>query len=278
MKRVYLEITDACNLNCPFCTYPKGNSFMSLDLIENYIGQIKPFCSYIYLHMLGEPLLHPDLEKILDLLDEQTMKLLLVTNGTLLDRYPDILSHSCLNKLSISVHSVNNTGIDDSYFRTIDSLLDKETGKNIELRFYDPDSLDDKLSAYLQSLKERYGFEPTSRKDSYRLKDNVYVYFQELFRWPDINDDVISDTGYCHGGIDMIGINVHSDVTVCCLDPHAENMIGNLKQQSLEEILESERYKKFLTDIRNRKLTFELCRRCSYRLRFEAEDLLQDDR
>ena len=69
MKRVYLEITDACNLRCPFCAYEKGNSFMSLDQIDDYTSQIKPFCNYIYLHILGEPLLHPDFEKILDILD-----------------------------------------------------------------------------------------------------------------------------------------------------------------------------------------------------------------
>ena len=60
MKRVYLEITDACNLRCPFCTYEKKDHFMSLEQIDDYTSQIKPFCDYLYLHILGEPLLHPD--------------------------------------------------------------------------------------------------------------------------------------------------------------------------------------------------------------------------
>ena len=102
MKRIYLEITNACNLNCPFCSYDKGHSFLTLEEIDNYLTQIKEFCDYIYLHILGEPLLHPDFNRILDLLDSKEMHLQLVTNGTLLSRYPDLLRHSCLRKLSIS--------------------------------------------------------------------------------------------------------------------------------------------------------------------------------
>ena len=109
MKRVYLEITNSCNLNCPFCTNSKGNDFLSLSQIDDYLSQIKPYCSYIYLHILGEPLLHPQFDKILKLLDEKQMDLQLVTNGTLLSRYPDLMKHTSLRKLSISLHSINKS-------------------------------------------------------------------------------------------------------------------------------------------------------------------------
>ena len=90
MKRVYLEITNACNLNCSFCTNKKGTTFMSLDDIDNYLNQIKEFGNYIYLHVLGEPLLHPNFDQILKLLDEKDFNLQLVTNGILLNKYPNI--------------------------------------------------------------------------------------------------------------------------------------------------------------------------------------------
>ena len=179
MKRIYLEITDTCNLNCPFCSYEKGNRFMSLKMIRDCIRQIRPFCSYVYLHILGEPLLHPDFEKILDALDSNKMKLQLVTNGTLLNKYPDLLKHPCLRKLSISLHSVSGIEISDDYFTTIDGLLEKNCDTAIELRFYDPEHLDQKLKNYLQSLKERYPFEITSKKNSYQLKDSFSVSGQD---------------------------------------------------------------------------------------------------
>ncbi len=268
MKRVYLEITDACNLDCPFCTNEKGDHFLSLDEIDDYTSQIRPYCRYLYLHMLGEPLLHPEFHRILDLLDEKDFFLQLVTNGTLLKRYPDILKHRCLRKLSVSLHSINSLEVSEGYFETIDDLLDQETDAVIELRFYDHDHLSDQLKNYLQSLQERYHPLTTSRKDSYRFKDNVYIAFSDFFRWPSLRDPVIGREGRCHGGIDMIAINSQSEVTLCCLDPKAYNSLGNLKKRSLSEILNDERYLSILEEMKQGKITSDLCSRCTYRLRF----------
>ena len=268
MKRVYLEITDACNLNCPFCTYDKGDHFLTLPEIDDYTSQIRPFCRYLYLHMLGEPLLHPDFDRILDMLDEKGFLLQLVSNGTLLDRHPDILKHSCLRKLSISLHSINHLDISDGYFETIDHLLEQETDAVIELRFYDPENLSMQLKAYHEDLRNRYGFETSSRKDSYRLKQNVYLTYAELFRWPSLKDPIIGFEGRCHGGIDMIAINSQSEVTLCCLDPKAHNSLGNLKKRSLQEILSDKSYIETVEALKNGKIRSDLCSRCSYRLRF----------
>ena len=270
MKRVYLEITDECNLNCPFCSYPKGHSFMNYKDIEDHIRQIKEYCRYLYLHILGEPLLHPDLDEILDLLDEEKMSLQLVTNGILLHRYPDLLNHDCLRKLSVSMHSVSHLQISDDYFRTIDHLIENDNKKNIELRFYDKKTLDDRLLVYLKHLEDVYGFEETSKKDSFRLKNHVYVYFSELFEWPQIDAPFVSEQGICHGAIDMIAINVHHDVTLCCMDPKAYNSIGNLKEKDLSEILSSDKYLNYLKEFRQHRFSSDLCKRCSYRTRFNS--------
>lgn len=268
MKRVYLEITNSCNLNCLFCTNEKGNIFLNLQEIDNYTSQIKKHCDYIYLHVLGEPLLHPQFNETLDILDNKDLKLQLVTNGTLLSKYPNLLSHKCLRKLSISLHSINNTNIDNEYFNNINALIETNTNTSIELRFYDKDNLSESLNNYLSYLKEKYSFELTAKHNSYKLKENVYIYFEELFKWPNINDPIISDTGKCHGAIDMIAINSNSDVTICCLDPKAYNSIGNLKQQTLDEILASSEYKNIIDNFKNNKLTKDLCKKCTYRLRF----------
>ena len=270
MKRVYLEITDACNLNCPFCSYPKGNTFMEYADIEHHVRQIRPFCSYLYLHMLGEPLLHPDFERILDLLDKENMDLQLVTNGLLLNRYPDLLKHRCLRKLSVSLHSINHVPVSEDYFRTIDGLIENDQDRNIELRFYGKQQLDERLQAYLQHLEDACGFTETSKKGSYNLKNHVYVYFSDFFEWPQIDAPSVSDEGTCHGATDMIAINVHHDVTLCCLDPKAYNKIGNLKEKDLSKILSSKTYLNYLADFRRHYFSSELCQRCSYRTRFNS--------
>lgn len=268
LKRVYLEITNACNLNCPFCTNEKGNNFLTLDEINNYTTQIKEYCDYIYLHILGEPLLHPQFNEILNILDTKDFKLQLVTNGTLLHKYPNILTHKCLRKISISLHSINNIKI-DNYFDVIKALINTNNNTNIELRFYDYDNLDNSLKTFLNDLKEIYSFDITTKQNSYKLKDNVYIYFEKLFNWPNINDEYISNTGTCHGAIDMIAINSLSEVTICCLDPKAHNKIGNLKENSLKNILNNKTYLNIIDDFKKHKINLDLCQKCSYRLRFK---------
>ncbi len=271
IKRVYLEITDVCNLNCPFCTNPKGHTFMSLEDIKRAVDSIKEITDYIYLHVLGEPTLHPDFNSILDYLDETDMNLQLVTNGTLLKQYPNILSHKCLRKLSVSLHSVSNSIIEEDYFNTIDELLENKSNTAIELRFYDRSKLNGKLKLYLNELIERYNIEITSKNNSYRLKDNTYIYFEELFKWPDINDPIVSDTGKCLGAKSQLAILHNGDVTICCLDPKGHNKIGNIKKNSLKEILESDMYLDLIKKINDNRLYFELCQKCTYRLRFSKQ-------
>lgn len=269
MKRVYLEITDACNLNCPFCTYEKGHSFMEYKEIEDYISQIRPFCRYIYLHILGEPLLHPDFDKILNLLDEKDMQLQLVSNGTLLSHHKDLCKHRSLRKISISLHSFTDQKTSEEYFQGIDELLKDHGNAYLELRFFNSSDLPSPVKAYYDYLVQSHNLQKSDRKNSYNLGNNVYLRTDEFFRWPSLKDEFISDNGTCYGAQDMIAITVNGEVTICCLDPLAINSIGNLHDHSLKEILASERYQQYLKEFKERKLTSELCKRCSYRLRFK---------
>lgn len=268
LKRVYLEITNKCNLNCSFCTNDKGNDSLTISEIDNYTTQIKEYCNYVYLHILGEPLSHNNFEEILNILDKKDFQLQLVTNGTLLNRYPDILKHKCLRKLSISIHSVSKQN-NEKYFKIINNIIENNSNKYIELRFYDYINLSKDIKEYLTCLINKYELSITNKEKSYKLKENVYVLFSELFKWPNINDEIISNVGTCHGAIDMIAINSKSEVSICCLDPYAFNKIGNLKDNSLKEILESNIYKQYINEFKNKKISSELCKRCSYRLRFK---------
>lgn len=267
LKRVYLEITNSCNLDCPFCSYEKGHRFLTLKEIEDTIVQIKPFCNYIYLHILGEPLLHPDFESILQLLDKYDFNLQLVSNGTLLTKYPDIFTHPCLRKLSISMHA--NADKDQEFFAMINKLIAIKNRKILELRFYDYQNLNLNLKNYLENLLERYEITLDNKTNSYKIDENTYIYFQDLFNWPSLDNSFISDTGTCRAARDMIAITSDLKVTICCLDPNAYNYIGDLRKESLKAILNSDKYKQYISDMQNHKLKSALCQRCSYRLRFK---------
>ena len=65
-KKVYVEITNICNLDCDFCAKTKRKpEHMPLKLFKKVLGEIKPLTDEITLHVMGEPLLHPKFEEII---------------------------------------------------------------------------------------------------------------------------------------------------------------------------------------------------------------------
>ena len=141
-KSCYIEITNNCNLNCSFC--PKTNRekrFMTCDEYKRVIDQIKPFCNYVYLHLMGEPLMHPHLEEILKVSEEEKIKTNITTNGTLLKNKLDaLLNASALRKVSISAHSfeANENGKNyEEYLKGIGefSIKFSDAGKEVVIKF-----------------------------------------------------------------------------------------------------------------------------------------------
>ena len=116
-KKIYVEITNSCNLKCSFCPENKREKlFMRLNEFENIIKQIKDYTNLIALHVKGEPLLHPDLEKILKICEENDILVNITTNATLLEKNVDMLIASkAVRQLNLSLHSINKNENTDIY-------------------------------------------------------------------------------------------------------------------------------------------------------------------
>ena len=70
------------------------------------LDQIKPHTDYIYLHVKGEPLLHPKIDQLLDLSHEKGFKVNITTNGTLINkRRHRLLNKPALRQMNFSLHS-----------------------------------------------------------------------------------------------------------------------------------------------------------------------------
>jgi MoaA/NifB/PqqE/SkfB family radical SAM enzyme len=71
-KKIYIEITNSCNFHCSFCfSTTQPTRFISVKNFQTIVEKIKPYTNYIYLHVLGEPLLHPQLEEILNVAERE---------------------------------------------------------------------------------------------------------------------------------------------------------------------------------------------------------------
>ena len=121
-KRVYIEITNVCNLKCSFCLpHSRENRFMTFEEFKIILEKIKPFTNYIYLHIKGEPLLHPDVDKFIKYAFDEGFQINLTTNATLLDKH--LASTKYLRQINISLHATNSVDIIRTAKKITDTII-----------------------------------------------------------------------------------------------------------------------------------------------------------
>ncbi len=112
-KKVYLEITNNCNLNCSFCNKNKRNKrFITKDEFNIILDKLKDYTEYLYFHVMGEPLIHPLINELIDIASNNFF-VNITTNGYFIDRIGD---NKNIRKISISLHSYdekNNKSLDN---------------------------------------------------------------------------------------------------------------------------------------------------------------------
>ena len=106
-RKVYLEISNICNLSCRFCPGTKrSKKAMTEEELAVLLPKIRPYTDYLYFHLMGEPLLHKNLERFLEMAGSYGFKVILTTNGTLLKKQQEmLLSSPALHKVNISLHA-----------------------------------------------------------------------------------------------------------------------------------------------------------------------------
>lgn len=257
-KKIYIEITNYCNLNCSFCSLDnKEKREMSLEEFEYVLKQIDDYTDYLYLHVKGEPLLHSKFAQILNLCMKYHKKVNLTTNATLLAKNVDVIFNSSTRQINISLHSLINENLLDDIIKSADAL-----SKNIQIvyRLW----ADNKLEKKIVDKLEKY-YNKSLDGLNIKLKENTYLNKDKQFIWPSLNNEFISDKGKCCGLITHLGILVDGTVIPCCLDSSGIINLGNIFNEDFDMILNKERTKIIKTNFQNRKLVEELCQKCDFR-------------
>ena len=278
MKRfakVYIEISNICNLKCSFCPGTTRESRrMSLEEFEIVLNKIKDYTDYIYFHLLGEPLCHPQLNEFLILAEEMNFKVIITTNGTLLNKSKDILlSSNSHYKTVISLHSFeanDNKNSFENYLNDCFSYAKKaENKKIVVLRLWNnggKDSLNDEIL----NMLENYFPKPWNEERSgTKVGNKVFLQYGDKFDWPTLESDNINENVFCYGLRDQIGILADGTVVPCCLDNNGTINLGNIFEKDLEEIINSQRAQDIYNGFSNRTACEELCKRCSFVRKFQ---------
>jgi Predicted Fe-S oxidoreductases len=280
-KKVYVEITNVCNLNCNFC--PKTSrklNFMDEKEFEHIINEIKPYTDYVYFHLMGEPFLNKELKTFLEISRENQLKVNITTNGTLINEVKNVLLNAAsLRQVNISLHSFEANEEKVDFGKYINNIIDfvkeaaEKTNIICSLRLW---NLDTKYSAnntmnvdIFKLLEEEFEIncdlrESLKEKNSFKLRKNVYISMGEKFKWPSLKVEELGERAFCYGLRDQIGILVDGTVVPCCLDSDGSVPLGNIFENHLEEILNSKRAKDIYNGFSERKAVEELCKRCGF--------------
>ena len=272
-KRIYIEITNNCNLNCSFCSKvlkPRRN--MTLEEFEIVLNKIKDFTDYIYLHVKGEPLVHKDIIEFINKANEYNLKVNLTTNGVFFNKYAKELGKcSNLNKINFSLHCEHNK---ENYLEDIfDNIkyLPKDITVIYRLWTLKNNCLDENSTKIVDKIKSYYNLSTETvnkikNENNIKISSRIFVDKDNEFIWPEITNH--KSCGYCYGLNTHIAILVDGTVVPCCLDSNGVINLGNIYKDNLEDIINSDRYQNLLKSFRDRKPCEDLCKSCLFKERF----------
>jgi len=275
LKKVYVEISNICNLSCSFCPGTgRKAGMMTAEQFDIVAERLKGHTEYLYFHLMGEPLLHPQLGRFLEVARTWGYKVIITTNGTLLKECRELLlSSEALHKVNISLQSfeANRGGELEEYISCCaDFARDMgRAGKLCVLRLWNSGGLE-RMNGEIEALLEsRFPRPWRQSRGSFALSERVWLEPGEKFDWPDMNESNRGERCFCYALRDQAGILCDGTVVPCCLDHEGDIALGNIFESSMEEILSSPRARAIYEGFSRRQAVEELCRRCGYARRFD---------
>ena len=277
-KKIYIEITNICNLKCSFCPETKRKKeYMDLENFEKVISKIHNYTRLVCLHVKGEPLLHKELEDILKILEKYNLKANITTNGTLIkDKLGIIKNSKAVRQINFSIHSITqNEKINKQYLQDIFESVEQLSNIIISYRLWNLKSFhENNLNKnIIKEIEDYYNIQNLKQylieNDFLKLRDNVFINQDIEFTWPDINKKCIIEKGRCLALKEQIAILVDGTVVPCCLDNNGDIPLGNILEETMEDILKKPQSVTIKKNFENSIITCQLCKTCGFLERLE---------
>lgn len=267
--KVYLEITDVCNLRCSFCHGTKRPPrFMSREEFILCLNRLKGYTKHLYFHVMGEPLLHPLLEEFLTLAREEGFSVDITTNGTLLEKQKKaLLSAFGPERVNISLHAFEGSALQggpELYLASCLAFARESRSVITCFRLWNGGGTDTLNPLILREMHRAFPGEWEPIRKGFRLAPLVYLEISSPFTWPDLSLPENTGDRFCFGLRDQCGVLSDGTVIPCCLDAEGAVALGNLFEQDLDTVLSSPRAMQFYTAFSRREAPEPLCRRCTY--------------
>ena len=274
-KKIYIEITNVCNFHCSFCVETsRTKKFMSVDDFAFIAEKVKSVTNYVYLHVLGEPLLHPQLNEILKTCTENTLHVNISTNGSLLKKQIDVLLNNPVRQINISLHDAEENISKENWKSFITEMLEiskqlsSETYINLRLWNQTNEASATFNHTCYNLMRDFYNlpsdFNFLSKEErNITLAPNIFLQNAPRFEWQTENT-VQNKT--CYALKDHIAVLANGDIVPCCIDAEANLLLGNIFTDELSEIIQSEKAVRIKNGFANHKAVEDYCKKCGFRV------------
>lgn len=290
-KKVYLEISNICNLKCSFCpAVERGEMQISEQHFTERLLKVSPWAERVCLHVMGEPLAHPLLQRFIEIAEQHKVDLEITTNGTLLNlTTTQALLNSTVKQVNFSLQSFLDNFPEASPEKYIEKILNfveqafvkrPDLYTNLRLWGHGSEGFENDTEMVLQKVERRFAVVINRNVDvgfkkSKNVKNRLYIHFDSRFNWPDLRRPVLSEKGSCYGLRSHVAVLSDGAVVPCCLDKEAGMQLGSIDHQDLLQIIDSPKAKNIRKGFEQGLLQEELCRRCGYATRFKKHKTVQ---
>lgn len=261
-----IETSLLCNLKCIECALGtniinRKRKYMDFVTFNIIAEKIKPYAEYIFLHVWGEPLLNPEIKEIITCA-KKVCRCHISTNGhNISNDLAEFLVKSGVD-ITISVDGAfqetyekyrvggNLEEVWDSINKLVIAKKTFKTNSNINAQFIVFKHNENEMDEFLKKCKDidvMGTFKaPYLRKNSILEKPSLKEYQRE--NYSNLSKNKMKG---CRDLTDVFTIYVDGSVILCCYDHNGEITLGNILNNSVQEIYNNE----ITNDLRNKILS-----------------------
>lgn len=279
-EKIYIELSDICGLNCGFCPSVKGvRGAMSVEKFSIIAKKVAEKARIYTFHLLGDPLVLPNLKDFIEIANAHKMTLELTTSGFYMSEKNAqlLLESENIRQINLSLMAFlaqKKLNLNE-YFAPILRFLRLHLAQNsqsfVNLRLWNlganftpsPEN-----NAIYSLLEHEFNTKIQKNAPKNRLENRIILHQSELFCWAGTGEKnapkVPCVKGSCHALRKQIGILSDGAVVPCCMDTSGIMGLGNLFTQELSEILASKRAVAMKKGFERGEFTEKLCQQCEF--------------
>lgn len=286
--RVGIEPVNFCNLSCPECDcgikqLKRNPSILDVTEYEKYILSNHKKILAIQLFGQGEPFLHPELPKLIQIAHQSNLYTSTSTNGHFLNKANcEKIIHSGLDKIIISLDGTNQqvyemyrAGGDfqtvTSGIKTLAAIKTKLKSKKpfIAIQFlvfkHNQHQMKDLISLAKNLGTNGIEFKSAQINSTGNQMEPPENDFEKFSRYRKNENGVLKlkkKLRFCYRIWSSVTVFSDGEVPACCYDKSGKFIMGNIFTENLHKIWEKDKFKQFRLKILVDKNRPKMCKNC----------------